>query len=317
MLNRDSVSEALHAAGAPGPGGGPEAFDLALPSGRLRALGWGRKGPGGGGADGRPLVVCVHGLSANARSFDAVAGRLAREGRRVVALDLRGRGQSEVTGPGSYGWEAHARDVLEAASRLAGSERFDLVGHSMGAFVSMQAKALAPARIRRLVLIDAAGSPEPAAIPPILAGLARLGPLFPSADAYVQAVRAGGTVSPWGPVWEAHYRHELEEPREGAPGGGGGGGGVRARTSLDAVQEDLRYAAGRQPAAFWPRLDAATLLVRAGVPLTPEGGDVLRAEDFAAFAREVRGAATLQVDANHYGVMTHAATLEGVAGFLG
>src|SRR5690242_10798360 len=157
--------------------------DLQLSRGSMRAL---RRGPPGG-----PPVVCVPGLSANARSFDLVAEMLARAGRQVAALDLRGRGFSPATAPGTHGWRHHAEDVLEAAGQL-GFDRFELVGHSMGAFVSMQAVALAPARVRRVVLIDAVGAPEPAAIPPILASLQRLGAVFPSAEAYCESIQQRG-----------------------------------------------------------------------------------------------------------------------------
>src|SRR5690349_24057946 len=100
----------------------PQPTDLRLPSGSLRAL---RVGPGGGAP-----VLCVPGLSANARSFDRIAAALAGAGRDVIALDLRGRGFSPATAPGTHGWLHHAEDVLEVATQL-GAERFDLVGHSM------------------------------------------------------------------------------------------------------------------------------------------------------------------------------------------
>src|SRR6266567_6215330 len=72
----------------------------------------------------------------------------------VCSSDLRGL--SETTPPGTYGWEAHAADVLAAADALGGP-RFSIVGWSMGAIVGMAAASLAAARIERLVLIDAVG----------------------------------------------------------------------------------------------------------------------------------------------------------------
>src|SRR3954447_25510842 len=113
---------------------------LQLSSGSMHAL-------SGGPSTGVP-ALCVRGLSATARSFEAIAARLAGRGRRVVAVDLRGRGFSPPTGAGTYGWRRHAQDVLEAA-RLCGFGSFDLLGHSMGAFVSMEAAAIDPGRIRR------------------------------------------------------------------------------------------------------------------------------------------------------------------------
>jgi|GEM_PF-6678226 len=47
-----------------------------------------------------------------------LAERLAGDTLQLVAIDLRGRGRSEVTGPGSYGWRNHARDVLGVADAV-------------------------------------------------------------------------------------------------------------------------------------------------------------------------------------------------------
>ena len=69
-----------------------------------------------GDALGR-LILCVHGLSANCRSFDRFVPVLAKAGHHVVTMDLRGRGRSEITPPGSYGWDNHVRDLLEQGYR--------------------------------------------------------------------------------------------------------------------------------------------------------------------------------------------------------
>src|SRR6476620_4361391 len=50
------------------------------------------------------LILCVHGLSANCRSFDRLVPALAAGGHHIATMDLRGRGYSEVTPPGTYGW---------------------------------------------------------------------------------------------------------------------------------------------------------------------------------------------------------------------
>ena len=92
---------------------GYEDFDIPLGSGRLRVRRW--------GAADAPAVVCVPGLSANLSGFDRLAERLAGETLQLVAIDLRGRGRSEVTGAGTYGWRNHARDVLGIAERRRGA----------------------------------------------------------------------------------------------------------------------------------------------------------------------------------------------------
>ena len=81
---------------------GYEDCDIALESGRLRVRRW--------GAADAPAVLCVPGISANLCGFDRLAERLAGDTLQLVAIDLRGRGHSDVTGPGTYGWRSHARD---------------------------------------------------------------------------------------------------------------------------------------------------------------------------------------------------------------
>ncbi|HET9451803.1 MAG TPA: alpha/beta hydrolase [Aggregicoccus sp.] len=267
----------------------PTALDLPLATGTLRALRYGDAGA--------PLLLCVHGLSANAHSFGAIAPVLSVLGYQVVAVDLRGRGHSSRGAPGSHGWPAHARDLLEAA-RLLGAERFGLVGHSMGAYVSLALLGLASERVERVALIDALSPPEPQALGPIGAGLQRLERVLPSAEAYVAAVRDAGAVSPWNEVWERHYRYELVE----VPGG------VRARTDAAAVREDLEYGLRHDARSYWSAVRQPALALRAARPL-PQGGSVLNAADLARFGREVPHARRVEVDANHYGIMTHPDTV--------
>src|SRR5205814_7773744 len=96
----------------PVEGGGAmtQDIDLELSSGRLHALRWGRRGSS--------PVICIPGLSSNARAFDAIAAALTREGHEVVVLDLRGRGRSPAGSPGTHGWRRHAENVLETARLL-------------------------------------------------------------------------------------------------------------------------------------------------------------------------------------------------------
>jgi len=272
-------------------------IDLELSSGRLHALRWGRRGPS--------PVICIPGLSSNARSFDAIAAALTREGHEVVVLDLRGRGRSPAGSPGTHGWRRHAENVLETA-RLLEFASFDLVGHSMGAFIAMQAAALRGDGIRRLVLIDGVGVPEAAAIPPILAAVQRLETVYPSREAYCAMVQSHGTAVPWDELWKEHFLYELEDVPFG----------VRPRTSKAAVFEDVVYGSQHDARTFWPSLDMPTLLVRAARPLTPAGGSVVGAALRDEFIRAVPSAETLDVDANHYGVMAHPEALRAITGFL-
>jgi pimeloyl-ACP methyl ester carboxylesterase len=275
----------------------PEALDLLLPSGRLRAHRF-------GSARGR-LVMGVPGISANSRSFDFLGERLASARRQLVALDLRGRGHSSVTPPGTYGWRRHARDVLAAAAQMARPPA-DVIGHSMGAYVAMEMARMDPAAVRRVVLVDGLGFPDMLAISAILRVVRRLTGPSRSVDDYLDRVRLTGAVDPWNEYWARAFRYELTSD----------GRGVRPRTDPVAVLEDMAYGSWRDPKALWSALTMPVLLVRATRPLLAGGGHVVGASDRDRFLRTVPGAEVVEVDANHYGVMTHTATATAIRRFL-
>jgi hypothetical protein len=77
--------------------------------------------------EGPDPVLVLHGITAQHRSFNAVARHLESSGG-IVGLDLRGRGDSGKPPKGSYGLEAHARDVVRTLDHL-GVERGVICGH--------------------------------------------------------------------------------------------------------------------------------------------------------------------------------------------
>lgn len=268
--------------------------DLQVSGGRLRAR---RFGDGG-----HPLVVGIPGLTANLVSLERLG-----EAQPMVGLDLRGRGRSDVTAPGTYGWDNHARDVLGAATAL-GADRFRIVGWSMGAFVGMAAARQAGARIDRMVLIDALGPVAEPVVNLIRMSVNRLGAVYPSIDEYLDLVRSTGLIDPWDESWDRYFRYELQ-PVEG---------GVSSRTSRAAVEEDIEYGERAQdPESYWAALTMPTLLIRAARPLVPgTDADVVSPRLLERFRAAVPGAEIAEVDANHYGVGTHPETARLVREFL-
>jgi pimeloyl-ACP methyl ester carboxylesterase len=101
--------------------------------------------------EGPDPVVCLHGITAQHRAFNAVA-RYLGPSRGLVGMDLRGRGDSDKPQSG-YSLEAHAADVVRVLDHL-GLQTAVLAGHSMGAFVALKAALEFPQRVRALVLLD-------------------------------------------------------------------------------------------------------------------------------------------------------------------
>jgi pimeloyl-ACP methyl ester carboxylesterase len=100
-------------------------------------------------------VVLVHGTGAWSEIWRGTMHALAGAGYRAIALDMPPFGYSSRPTSADYGDDAQARRILGALDALQ-IERATLVGHSFGARPTMQATFLAPQRVARLVLVDAA-----------------------------------------------------------------------------------------------------------------------------------------------------------------
>jgi pimeloyl-ACP methyl ester carboxylesterase len=109
-----------------------------------------------GDATNPPLVI-VHGLRDHSHSFDDLArGLLDRF--HVLALDLRGHGDSETTPSYDFGHFVLDLHGLVRALRL---ERPTLVGHSMGGEIVATYAGCFPGTPARCVMIEGLGPPPP------------------------------------------------------------------------------------------------------------------------------------------------------------
>jgi pimeloyl-ACP methyl ester carboxylesterase len=115
-----------------------------------------------------PAVVCLPGLARTAADFETLAPALASNGsRRVIALDSRGRGQSEYDpNPDNYNLMVELGDLVAVLTALAVG-RAVFIGSSRGGLLSMQLGVAHPTAIAGVVLHDIGPVIEPR-------GLARL-----------------------------------------------------------------------------------------------------------------------------------------------
>jgi pimeloyl-ACP methyl ester carboxylesterase len=194
--------------------------------------------------------------------------------------------------------------VIEIADQLKAGT-FDVIGWSMGSWIAMVVAQLAPTRVRRVVLIDAAGLPEETVKVPVYAGLDRLATVFPSRDAFMSIVRAMPHYQPFEP-WERLFDYELVDVD----------GGVSFRTQKPAPWEDEQYRLGQDPYGLWQYLTMPVLLVRAAQPIPPDFGYLITKDDYARFLREVPTARGVEVEANHYTIGMHPVAARAIAEFL-
>lgn len=111
------------------------------------------------GAREQTPVVCLPGLTRNGRDFESLAVHLAKFlGRRVLCLDLRGRGRSDHDPDWrNYRLDVYVQDVLTIMDRVE-LDRAIIIGTSLGGLVGMHLAAIpqvrAAARVAGLVLND-------------------------------------------------------------------------------------------------------------------------------------------------------------------
>jgi len=165
---------------------------------------WGR-------CDADHIVVCVHGLTRNARDFDTLAQSLLPD-CRVVCPDVVGRGHSAwLRDRSDYGFPQYLADmnalIARITARAPARTVIDWVGTSMGGMIGMLLASLPAMPLRRLVVNDVGPFIPRAALERIGTYVGKA-PRFASlddAERYIRAVSVG-----FGPLTDGQWRHLAE-----------------------------------------------------------------------------------------------------------
>jgi len=260
----------------------------------------------GRAGEGSDPLVCLHGITAQHRAFNAAARHLGPS-RGLVGVDLRGRGDSDKP-DSDYGLEAHAADVVRVLDHL-GLESAVLVGHSMGAFVALETALVYPERVRALVLLDG-GWPRVERSPGEMTaeekqeaealeeGLARafrrLDMTFDSPEAYLDFwfPDRGLTLNDLPPDLADYYLYDLGEVEDG----------YRPKASRAAAEEDSPSVSSTSPTAEEMRgVGCPVALVRASQGFFPGSEPLISDEvsEVMAGPLDIRTEVLLE-GANHY-----------------
>ena len=148
------------------------------------------------------VLICVHGLTRNARDFDHLAQSLS-DAYRVVCPDVVGRGRSDwLRHKADYSYPVYCTDMAALIGKL-GADTVDWVGTSMGGIIGMILASLPSSPLRKLVLNDV-GSVVPKAALERISQYVGNEPAFDSFDALAGAIRS---VSPFGHLTDEQWRH--------------------------------------------------------------------------------------------------------------
>lgn len=171
--------------------------------------------PGSGAA--KPPIIAIHGLTRNSADFGAVAPLLAQSGRRVLAIDVRGRGLSDrPPDPMTYTPDIYAKDVL-ALMDQAGIDRAVFLGTSMGGLITMALAAIKPRAITAAILNDVGPEVAPEGLARIAAYTGQPVEIGDWGDAAAYVQRTNGAAFPhYGPDdWDAFARRVFRQQPDG------------------------------------------------------------------------------------------------------
>lgn len=165
---------------------------------RLHFVDWGN--------ETKPPLLLVHGGKDHARSWDHVA-RALREDYHVIAPDLRGHGDSAWAQGSTYTLPEYVLDIAQLVEVL-GLAPLSIIGHSMGAAISLYYTGVYPQKVRKLVAIEGMGAP------PELRALNENRELWEATTAWIDAVRSAARRQPrrYATIAEAAARMREENP---------------------------------------------------------------------------------------------------------
>jgi len=255
-------------------------------------------------------ILCVHGITANCRCWDVLAASLTPD-YRVMAMDLRGRGQSQKPATG-YSLDHHLRDINCLLDDLQ-LERAVIMGHSLGAFIGLAFAAQYPQRTERLILVDGGGDLSTEQFDKVFDGikpaLDRLGQIFPSADAYLDKMKQAPYLHPWTPAIETYCRYEIEAAD----------GGVRTNIDPAHIREESANIRKVNCASFYPGLQCEVLILRAPNGLLSQDDLLLPEDVIKKMTTGIQHVKRFDVaDTNHYGILMkpHEARDQAIREFL-
>lgn len=239
---------------------------------------------------GSPPIVLLHGLSANANEFCGLIDAGLSPRFRVVAPDLRGRGQSDKPACG-YGMSEHAKDVIALMDFLE-LEQVVVGGHSFGALLSIYMAANFTDRVSKVIVIDAAIQMHPQVRELIKPSLDRLRQVLPSVNHYMQQMQGAPHVGGfWDSAIEGYFRAEIQENEDGT---------AQSLTSAEAIAQALDGVQAEQWAELVSRVEQPVLLLNSVGEYGPPGSPpVVPAEHALATARAFADCKYVEIPGNH------------------
>ncbi len=253
-------------------------------------------------------IVCIHGLTANHTCWAPVADALA-PGHRLIAYDLRGRGESDKPDKG-YSLELHGEDLGRLLDHFKLKTAI-VMGHSLGAHIALRFAAKHPARVSKLVLVDGGLDVRAEIFDSLRPAINRLGVEFPSLELFLNFIRQLPMFEGrWNGYLDRYFRYDVETLPSGA---------VRSKAAKHAIEEELANLERERLWVWHHQVRCPTLIFRAPDGLLTPTDCLMTQEEGEAMAHAIPKSRLVVVPkTNHYTVLlgSHAKVKTALRGFL-
>ncbi len=235
-----------------------------------------------------PVLLLMHGLTANAHAFDGLIKAGLGETFKVLSVDLRGRGLSSCPDKG-YTMKEHADDIIGMLDALD-IRQVILAGHSFGGFLGLYISVYFSERVSQLIILDAAVHMHPQTKEMLGPALSRLDQVFSSFDDYLNKVKQAPYLTFWDDAMWSYYRADVKDLPDGT---------VSTRSRLENMMEAvLKGSLGEPWVELIEKLNKPVLLINAPGIYTM-GNALLPSELAMETADMIKNCRYIEVSGNH------------------
>ncbi len=146
------------------------------------------------GEPSAPTLVALHGLRGHGHTWDSFSGPMSSE-YHILAVDQRGRGDSDWAPDGQYNGAAYVAD-FEGFVDALGLDNFILMGHSMGGRNSMLYSGKHPEKVGKLIIVEMGPEGDPRGGARIKSEIMNVKEEYDSFEEVVEAVQKANPLCP-------------------------------------------------------------------------------------------------------------------------
>lgn len=213
---------------------------------------------------GKPVLILLHGLTANSHAFEGLVSHGLAEHFDLIAPDLRGRGLSTKLVVG-YSIKSHTRDIVDLI-KLLNLPQVVLVGHSYGGFLSAYLCYHYPELVSKVIFLDSAPEMNPRTPEMLQTAMGRLDKVYSNKQEYFDTVGKAPYINEIDEDMRAYFEADIQTFEDGT---------VQARPDLAQIMQ-VAFDVGISPLGkYFGSLKQPALLICAtgnynlGEPILP------------------------------------------------